>query len=235
MYKGYSVLCVIPARGGSKGLKAKNIRRLLNKPLIAYTIDHAKKCGHIDRVIVSTENDRIARVAEEWGADVPYRRPARLARDSSGTIDVLVHVLDWIKKNEGRTYDIVVLLHATTPLRNVADVRRSIEKLVNEKADNVFSVTSANRNPYFNMVEIDNRGRVSLVKEGCYKTRQAAPIVFDMNASVYVWWAQSLKGKKGLFFPKTVLHIMPKDRSVDIDDAIDFSTAEMLLRRGRGR
>jgi CMP-N-acetylneuraminic acid synthetase len=211
------------------------VRRLLNKPLIAYTIEHARGCPYVDRVIVSTEDDRIAKVSQKWGAEVPYRRPASLARDSSGTIDVLLHALDWIKKREGRTYDIVVLLHATTPLRNVADVRLSIEKLVDSKADNVFSVAAAHRNPYFNMVEMDDRGRVSLVKEGHFKTRQAAPRVFELNSSVYVWWTQTLREKKGLFLPKTALHLMPKERSVDIDDAIDFALAETMLRRRRVR
>lgn len=235
MFKRYSILCVIPARAGSKGLKGKNLKRLIDKPLIAYTIIQAKKCPHIDRVIVSTENDRIAHVARAWGADVPFKRPARLAKDSSGTIEVLLHALDWIKRNEGKTYDIVVLLHATTPLRAVADVTLSIETMVKKGADNIFSVTEAHRNPYFNMVELDGQGRVSLVKKGRFKTRQAAPRVFDMNASIYVWWTKTLISRKGLFLPRTVLYFMPKERSVDIDDPLDFAFAETLLMRGKDR
>ncbi len=231
MYKNFSVLCIIPARRSSKGLPGKNIRLLGDKPLIAHTIGQAKASRSIDRVIVSTDSPQIAAAARAWGAEVPFRRPARLARDGSGTIDVLLHALDWVKRRERRTYDIVVLLHATTPLRAVADIEESVALLVKKRADSVFSVTDAHRNPYFNMVEADASGRLAPVKPGRFKTRQSAPRVYDMNSSIYVWWSRTLQNGKRTLQPKSAIHLMPKDRSVDIDDAMDFAFAEFLLKR----
>ena len=230
MYKNNKVLCVIPARIGSKGVPKKNIKNLSDKPLIAYSIEHARESDLIDRVIVSTEDKKIADIARQYGAEVPFIRPKELASDDSGTIDVLLHAMDWLENNEKYLFDILVLLHVTTPLRSVEDIDNSIRMLVEKKADNVFSVTEAHRNPYFNMVEINKDGKVNLVKDGNFVARQSAPKVFDMNSSIYVWWKILLKEKKTTFMENTVTYEMPKERSVDIDDLIDFKVAEMLLK-----
>ena len=228
MYGNNKILAVIPARGGSKGVPNKNIKELLGKPLIAYTIEQAQASKYIDRTIVSTDSPAIADIAVSYGAEVPFLRPEELATDQSGTIDVLVHAIDWLEKNENYKFDILVLLHATTPLREPADIDHSIELLVENGAENVFTVTEAHRNPYFNMVEIRNN-KVSLVKKGNYTTRQTAPKVFDMNSSIYVWWKDIFKKKKSVFLENSRIYIMPKTRSVDIDDVFDFKIAEMLL------
>lgn len=228
MYGNNKILAVIPARGGSKGVPNKNIKELLGKPLIAYTIEQAQASKYIDRTIVSTDSPVIADIAVSYGAEVPFLRPEELATDQSGTIDVLVHAIDWLEKNENYKFDILVLLHATTPLREPEDIDHSIELLVENGAENVFTVTEAHRNPYFNMVEIRNN-KVSLVKKGNYTTRQTAPKVFDMNSSIYVWWKDIFKKKKSVFLENSRIYIMPKTRSVDIDDAFDFKIAEMLL------
>ena len=230
MYKANKILCVIPARGGSKGLPGKNIKELLGKPLIAYTIEQAKESKYIDRVIVSTEDIRIADISKEYGAEVPFIRPNELALDDSSTIDVLLHAIDWIEKMQGYVFDILVLLHVTTPLRSVEDVDNCIELLIEKNADNVFTVTEAHRNPYFNMVEVNN-GKVKLVKKGNFVSRQSAPQVYDMNSSIYVWRKDILKKKKSIFLENSYTYTMPKERSVDIDDSIDFRIAEMLLRK----
>jgi CMP-N-acetylneuraminic acid synthetase len=125
-------------------------------------------------------------------------------------------------------FDILVLLHVTTPLREPEDIDHSIELLVKKGVENVFSVTEAHRNPYFNMVEIKN-DKVSLVKKGKYTTRQSAPEVFDMNSSIYVWWKDVFKKKRSIFLSNSQIYIMPKIRSVDIDDSFDFRIAEILL------
>jgi len=229
MHKGHRILCVIPARGGSKGLPGKNIRDLAGKPLIAHSIDQAKQSRYIDRVVVSTDSDEIARVARSFGAEVPFLRPAELATDKSSTIDVLLHAMDWMEQKERFAFDILLLLHVTAPLRTVGDIDACVEQLVDMKCDNVFSVTEAHRNPYFNMVE--RRGNtVRLVKESAVVTRQAASPVFDMNCSIYVWWKDVLRKKKGLFLDRTETYIMPKERSFDIDDIVDFRIVEMLLK-----
>ena len=229
MYKDHIVVCVIPARGGSKGLPGKNIKMLCGKPLIFYTIEQARQSKYIDRVIVSTEDDEIAKTALEYGAEVPFVRPMALAGDNASTVDVLLHAINWLEEKEKYFFDILVLLHVTTPLRSVEDINKSITLMVDEKADNVFSVTEAHRNPYFNMVEESSDGFVRLVKEGCFSTRQSAPKVYDMNASIYVWWKEILKEKKKILLDNTKIYIMPKERSIDIDDSLDFRIAETLL------
>ncbi len=228
MYKNNRVVCIIPARGGSKGLRGKNIKDLLGKPLIAYSIEQAKESKYIDRVIVSTQDSLIAEVSKKYVAEVPFIRPEKLAIDDSSTINVLLHAVDWLKKNEEYLFDILVLLHATTPLRSGDDVDNCIELLVEKNADNVFSLTKAHRNPYFNMVEVSEDKHVRLVKKGNFVTRQSAPKVFDMNSSIYVWRKDSLEKKKGIFLEKTCIYEMPKERSIDIDDILDFKIAEFL-------
>jgi len=199
------------------------------KPLIAHTIEQARQSKYIDRVIVSTEAEEIAKISLEHGAEVPFIRPMELARDSSSTVDVLLHAINWLETVDRYAFDILLLLHTTTPLRSVEDIDKSISLMVEENADNVFSVAEAHRNPYFNMVEEGSDGFVRLVKEGCFSTRQAAPKVYDMNASIYVWWKNVLKEGKKIFLKKTKAFVMPKERSIDIDDNIDFKIAEILM------
>jgi CMP-N,N'-diacetyllegionaminic acid synthase len=228
MYKDHVVVCVIPARGGSKGLPGKNIKMLCGMPLIAHTIEQAKKSDYIDRVIVSTEDEAIAQISLEYGAEVPFIRPLELAGDSVATVDVLLHAIHWLESKQ-YLFDILVLLHTTTPMRSVEDIDHSIALLVEEKVDNIFSVTEAHRNPYFNMVEINKNGYATLAKQGNFTTRQAAPSVYDMNSSIYVWWKEILKQKKRIFLDKTKIYVMPKDRSIDIDDPMDFKIADMMM------
>ena len=232
MYKDHVVVCVIPARGGSKGLPGKNIKMFCGKPLIAHTIEQARQSKYIDRVIVSTEAEEIAQISLKYGAEVPFMRPMELAEDSSSTVDVLLHAINWLETVDRYAFDILILLHVTTPLRSVEDIDKSIALLVEEKADNIFSVTEAHRNPYFNMVEEGLDGFVRLVKEGCFATRQSAPKVYDMNASIYVWWKNVLKEGKQIFLKKTKAYVMPKERSIDIDDDLDFRIAEFLQTKG---
>ncbi|MBF0232987.1 MAG: acylneuraminate cytidylyltransferase family protein [Desulfamplus sp.] len=224
----YKVVCIIPARGGSKGVPRKNIKKLADKPLIAYTIEQALQSKYIDRTIVSTEDKEIADISIQYGAEVPFIRPDILAGDMVATIDVLLHAIKWLEE-EKYNFDILVLLHATTPLRAVKDIDACIEMLQEKEADNVFSVTEAHRNPYFNMVEVNEQGKVRLVKEGKYSTRQSAPKVYDLNASIYVWWKDILKSEKKIFMTGTKVYEMPKVRSIDIDDEIDFKIADFMI------
>jgi len=233
MYKDNIILCVIPARGGSKGLPGKNIKLLAGKPLIAYSIEQAKGSKYIDRVIVSTEDEQIAEVAGKFSAEVPFKRPLELAEDDSSMMDVLLHAVTWMEEEAQFKFDVLVLLHATTPLRETEDIDKCIELLVDENADNVFSVAEAFRNPYFNMVEVTADNEIRLVKDAHFSTRQSAPKVFDMNASIYVWWKDVFKKEKGLFLKKTRIYPMPRERSVDIDEPLDFRIAEMLLQDRR--
>lgn len=210
-------------------MPGKNSMELCGKPLIAYSIEHAKQSKYIDRVIVSTESRLLADISKRYGAEVPFIRPKELATDDSNIMDVLLHAMDWIEIRERYAFDIIVLLHVTSPLRSVEDIDNCIKLLIDKNVDNVFSVTEAHRNPYFNMVEVNDLGQVTLVKNGNFANRQSAPQVFDMNASIYVWWKDIFKKEKTTFPPKSLVYIMPKERSIDIDDAIDFKIVKMLM------
>ncbi len=227
MYKHKKIVCIIPARSGSKGLPGKNIKILLGKPLIAHSIKQARSSRYIDRVIVSTDDKKIATIALRYGAEVPFMRPKSLAKDKSSTIDVLLHGAEWLKKNK-YPFDIMVLLHVTAPLRSVKDIDNCIKLLFKKNVSNVISVTPAHRNPYFNMVEILG-SRVRLVRDGYFVTRQDTPKVFDLNSSIYVWWIDALKKRKAVLSEKSAVYLMPKERSVDIDDGVDFKLAELLM------
>jgi CMP-N-acetylneuraminic acid synthetase len=229
MYKNKRIVCIIPARGGSKGLPGKNIKAFLGKPLIAHTIQQAKRSGLIDRIIVSTDDKKIANISKKYGAEVPFTRPKFLAQDKSSTMDVLLHAIEWLKKDT-YSFDVLVLLHATAPLRSVKDINNSIKRLFDKNTSNVFSVTEAHRNPYFNMIEV-SQGKVKLVKRGHFASRQKAPKVYDMNSSIYVWWKDILKSKRKIFLRNSRVYIMPKSRSIDIDDKFDFEIGSLFMKR----
>jgi len=230
MYRNYRVLCVIPARGGSKGLPDKNIKELAGKPLIAYTIEQAKQSQYSDKVIVSTDSPKIAEVSQQFGAKVPFIRPAELATDEVGSMGVLLHALEWLEIQKGDVFDIVVLLQATSPLRNTEDIDNCISVLVEREADSIFSVVETHANPYFTLIEREVNGKLKPVKNGIFPTRQSVPSVFAINGAVYVWWTDVLQQQKRTLLPGSEIYIMPKERSVDIDDLIDFKMAEFLLK-----
>ncbi len=234
MYNGKKILCIIPARSGSKGLPNKNIKKLFGKPLIVYSIEQAKGSRYIDKVLVSTDSPRIAEIARAAGAEAPFLRPKKLATNKSSIYNILLHAMDWLEKREKYFFDITVLLHANTPLRKAEDIDNCIKLLFRKNAHNVFSVCRAQRNPYFNMVEIDKHGQPRLIRKGNFINRQDAPRVFDMNGSIYVWRNEALRKEKTAFLKRGgAIYIMPKERSVDIDDYFDFKMAEFFLGEAR--
>ena len=224
------IVATICARGGSKGIPGKNIRPLCGKPLIVHTIEVAKKCKLINRVIVSTDAPEIAEIAKANGAEVPFLRPRELALDTSPKIPVIKHAIEYLQSQEGYYADIVVDLDPTSPLRTEKYIESCIGMVSDGGADNVFSVTKARRNPYFNMVEIID-GRVRLVKPLPQPVvrRQDAPEVYDMNASIYVWKRETLMNNNSLFLERTKIHIMP-EWTIDIDSETDFELVEFLLK-----
>ncbi|MGP0630159.1 acylneuraminate cytidylyltransferase family protein [Nitrospina sp. 32_T5] len=226
-----TTIATICARGGSKGVPGKNIRPVLGRPLIEYTIEQAKACTLIDRVYVSTEDEEIAEVARRAGAEVPFLRPAELATDNAAKIPVIQHLVDGVSRM-GVDVRTIVDLDPTSPLREVADIEACIA-LLDDETDVVITGYEAEKNPYFNMVEQQADGYYKLVKtpDGALATRQTAPKVFAMNASIYVWHRNTLS--KGLWEGRARLHAMPRERSIDIDAPIDLKLVELLMQEKR--
>ncbi len=226
------VLGVICARGGSKGVPRKNLRPLGGKPLIAHTIETACQCKWLDRVVVSTDDREIGDVALQYGAEVPFLRPAELATDHAAKWDVWRHLVTTLETTEGYICDVLVDLDPTAPLRTVDDIEASVRLLLAGDADVVFTVCESHKNPYFNMVE-DRGGYAELCKTPAQPIvcRQNAPTVYTMNASIYVMWRTFLMERDGLFAGRAKMHVMPPERSVDIDREIDFQFIEFMMRR----
>jgi CMP-N,N'-diacetyllegionaminic acid synthase len=222
-------IATICARGGSQGVPGKNIRLLLGKPLIAYSIEQALAQPQIERVFVSTDCPQIAAVAAEAGATVPFVRPAALATSTAAKLPVIEHLVAWVAQHVGSVGRIVDL-DPTSPLRDAADIEACLD-LLDARTDAVITGYEADKNPYFNMVEAQPDGAVGLVKTvpGGVVARQAAPKVYAMNASIYCWHQHSLG--RGLWQGRTRMHVMPRERSIDIDDPIDFALVELLMRQ----
>lgn len=222
-------IATICARGGSVGVPGKNIKPLLGKPLIVYTIELALAATGIDKVYVSTDDESIAEVARQAGAEVPFLRPAGLATSSTPKLEVIRHLVEWVESHVAQV-DRIVDLDPTSPLRDLTDIEECIAKL-DDKTDVVITAYESDKNPYFNMVESKADGSIRPVKTslGGIVGRQAAPLVYSMNASIYVWHRHTLC--KGLWGGNTCLHVMPRERSIDIDNPIDFIIVEVLMKQ----
>jgi CMP-N,N'-diacetyllegionaminic acid synthase len=229
MYKNKRIVSLIPARGGSKGLQRKNVLPLYGKPLIAWTIEQAKASEHIDRVIVTTDDDEIASVARAHGADVPFLRPKELASDTATAMDVILHALSWLEENRDR-YDIFVLLQPTSPLRTTADIDAVLRLLFAKDARAVISVCETEHHPYWsNVLPVDGSMDGFLRPELINKNRQELPIYYRLNGAIYTADCAYIRAKKDFFGNQTYAYIMPRERSIDIDTRYDFRFAEFLL------
>lgn len=230
MYNGHKILGIICARGGSKGIPGKNKAIVAGRPLIAYTLETAKECDYFDDIIVSTDDEEIMKIAGDYDIPAPFKRPEHLSKDNTSKIDVIRHAVEWAENNWHKKYDIIIDLSVVSPLRTVEDIKNSIEMLINEKADNVFSVSPPYRNPYYNMVEIVDE-KIKLVKEPPKNLtrRQDAPVVYDMNDSINVWWKKILFEKDTTFNDNTKIYIMPRHRGIDIDESFDLLVVSLIL------
>ena len=224
-------ICTICARGGSKGVKNKNIRDLHGQPLISYSILQAKESGLFDCIAVSSDSDDILATAEKWGADHLIKRPDELATDQAAKLPVIKHCLIAAERVSGLTFDVIVDLDATSPLRIPEDIIQCVQLLESHGVSNVITGAPARRSPYFNLVEVDVPGVARLSKEldTAIVRRQDAPKCYDMNASIYVWRRDVLLNSSSIFNNDTLLHVMPEERSVDIDSQLDFQIVEMLM------
>jgi N-acylneuraminate cytidylyltransferase len=218
------------ARGGSKGLPGKNIKKLAGKPLLQYSLEIAQACQKIEKVFVSTDDKNIAKVALENNA-ILIERPEELASDNSPEWASWRHAIEWAKKHYGE-FENFVSLPVTSPLRSVEDVNAAIEKRLASSTDICISITLSNRSPYFNMVKISNNELIELVNQprGNITRRQDAPKVFDITTVVYVADPDFIMKKHNIFSGKVSAIEVPKERAVDIDDIYDFKLAEVILK-----
>lgn len=227
------VLCTICARGGSKGVPNKNIRDLFGKPLIAYTIEHALQSNLIDRVVVSTDSESIAVIARQYGAEVPFSRPAILASDNAPKLPVIQHAVKYFIEKMSYNPEYIIDLDPTSPLRLNEDIEKCLHLIMSESdCDSVITGYKSNKNPYFNMIEIGDNGFAKLCKQSNEQItdRQSAPIVFAMNASIYVWKTNILLNQTSVISGRVKLVEMPEERSIDIDSEIDFKMVELIMR-----
>ena len=241
--------CVIGARGGSKGVAGKNIRPLLGKPLIAWSIEQALACPEIDRVVISTDSPDIAAVAKAFGAEVPFMRPAELANDTAGKWGVWQHALQACEAYYSEPIDLFVDLDCTCPLRDIDDISKAIAQFRNVNAhahahahanahlqvDAVFSVCEARKNPYFNMIEeVDGALRICKSLAKPIVRRQDAPKVFEHVASIYVLSPNYLRQGTGLLSGRTQGYDIGTSKSTDIDSEFDFELVEYLMNKRLG-
>ncbi len=226
-------ICTVCARGGSKQVENKNIRELVGKPLIAYTLEQARACNLFDTIAVSSDSSEILDVADEYGADLLVKRPLELALDSSAKLPAIQHCVQYAEKILVKRFGVIVDLDATSPLRVPEDIRGAVSLLEKGDASNVITAAPARRSPYFNLVELGDNGVVRLSKplKKPINRRQDSPKCFDMNASIYVWKYSVLFESSTLFNAGTRLFEMPEERSVDIDNELDFDIVEFLMKK----
>ena len=219
------------ARGGSKGLPGKNIRPLDGKPLIAWSIEHALAVKRIKRIIVSTDSEEIAVVARGYGAEVPFMRPAELARDDSPEWLAWRHALNYFRKTSGALPEVMVSVPTTAPLRLSLDIENCLDAYRNGDVDMVITVTDAHRSPYFNMVKTNADGTVGLVNppQSAIARRQDAPVVYDMATVCYVANPEFVMTHNATFDGRVKAVHVPNERAIDIDTLLDFNIAESLL------
>lgn len=228
------ILITICARGGSKGFPRKNVKLLNGKHLIGYTIEFANKIfkSFDPKIELSTDDNEIIAVAKKYGLLSSYKRPKNLASDNSGKLETIRHLLNYSEKREKIKYDFIIDLDVTSPLRTLKDIENAFKTLNETKrATNIFSVNAANKNPYFNMIEINNEGFTELVKfkRNKYLTRQSSPKVYELNAAFYIYKRIFFDSKQLLVINKNSIAFEMDHICFDIDNLIDFDFMNYLL------
>lgn len=228
-------ICTICARGGSKGVTNKNLKELLGKPLIAHSIIQAQGSKLFDAVAVSSDSDEILSVALEYGVDHVIKRPEMLATDVAPKLPSIQHCVQEVENLISLQFQTIVDIDATSPLRSIQDLIDAVGMLeADDSATNLITATPARRSPYFNLVEQNEEGYVRLSKplESTIVRRQDAPKTYDMNASIYVWKRDSfVSSQVSVFNDRTLLYVMPEERSHDIDSELDFEIVRMIAEK----
>jgi CMP-N-acetylneuraminic acid synthetase len=223
------ILAIIPARAGSKGIKDKNIRKIREKPLIAYTIEVARESNIFDKIIVSTDSEIIAEIAKQYGAEIPFLRPQEIATDEAKSIDVLIHAMTYFKEND-ENFDYIMMLQPTSPLRSVKDIINAVN-LINEKdANAVVSVCETDHPPLWsNTLPESLLMDQFLLKEVREKRRQDIPKYYRLNGAIYLAKADYLMKTKDWYEKNSYAYIMEKENSLDIDTELDLQILDYLM------
>jgi CMP-N,N'-diacetyllegionaminic acid synthase len=229
-------LCVISARGGSSGVPGKNIRMLFGKPLIAWSIEQALGVREIDRLVVSTDSVEIASIARQYGAETPFMRPLKLSTSESGKFDVFKHALRACKEHYQEDYEFYLDLDCTNPLRDISDIEDCIARYRERRefgVDGIFTICNSRKNPYFNMLEINEHGALKMCKslKNTVVRRQDAPNVFDHVASIYVLNPMYIENASHLLDGHTEGFNIGENKSLDIDSEFDFQIIDFLMRK----
>ena len=232
MYKGKTFLAIIPARGGSKGLPGKNIKKLCGKPLIVWSIEAGLKSKYLDEVATSTDCQDIADVSKQHGASTPFLRPGHLASDISTSFDAIKHAIDYYKNKLNKKFDYIVLLEPTSPLRESSDIDSAIENLMNSNADSIVGVgRTEDQNPAF-LVLKDGNNYISGYENKNMKVlrRQDINDVYFFEGSIYISKVDTLLDKKTFYHQNTIGYEVPKYKSLEIDDMDDFIMVEAIMK-----
>ena len=238
MFNKRKIIAIVPARSGSKGLKNKNLKKLINYPLLAYPIKAAIKSKYIDKIVVSTDSKKIAKIAKKFGAEVPFLRPKKISRDNSSSFLAIKHCLDFFK-NKKKYFDYVILLEPTSPFTTNEDIDKALKKLYKNKkfAHSIVGVSkNINTHPSFN-VKINRNGKIeqyfkkSFIKK--YKRRQELAELYFFDGSLYISQTNTLLKKKTFYHNKTLAYITEKWKALEIDDAVDFICAEAIMKKIR--
>jgi len=234
MIEGKTVVAVIPARARSKGLPGKNIKKILGKPLIFYTIKTALRSKFIDRTIVSTDGKKIAAIAKKCGAEVPFLRPAHLVTDTAHTPAAIEHAVSYLEKNQGYKVDIVVTLQPTSPLRRTEHIDLGIKKLLDAGADSLAGVKEAFPPWWLFKPKGDKVVPFIEFKRGINALnleRQQLPRVYQVNGALYVTKRDYLRRANSLVNPKSCAYLlMDEESSLDVDTSLDFRIIEQVLK-----
>ena len=231
-----SILAVIPARRGSKGLPWKNIRPLAGKPLLAYTAEAARACKMLDAIVLSTDCEEVAAVGRTWGIEAPFLRPPHLASDQAQTAPVLCHAVEWFEATQGCRVSAVVTLQPTTPLRNPQDIDHAVNQFVQyePKADSLISVCKAGVRHPLTLYEVDEPYLASFtLGKNPTTRRQEFACIYLRNGSIYITNRDYLFENGRVVSDQPLFYEMPRCRSINIDDLFDFTLAELFLRHQR--
>jgi CMP-N,N'-diacetyllegionaminic acid synthase len=232
MFQNKSFLAIIPARGGSKRLPRKNVMDISGKPLICWTIDAALRSKYLDEVMVTTDDDEIIDIANKFGATVPFKRPDKLADDTATRSEVINHTLDFYKNELQKSYDYIVYLQPTSPLRTEVHIDEAIEYMFSKKADAVVSVCEVEHPVHWSGALPSNMDMSQFLSDVAINSRsQDLPVYYRLNGAIYICNTQKYRDNGCLFLKENIFaYVMPQKNSVDIDTEMDFRIAEVFIK-----